>query len=817
MRVPDADTDPRTEVGQVGAALNRMLGHVADALAARQASETRVRQFVADASHELRTPLAAIRGYAELARRGRDAVPPDVAHALRRVESESARMTTLVDDLLLLARLDSGRPLAAEPVDLTALVVDAVSDAHVAGPDHRWQLDLPDERVTVPGDAARLHQVLANLLANARVHTPPGTHGDHQAGPVDGGGRAHRRRRRARHPGRAAAGGLRAVRPRRQLPVPGARQHRPRPGHRRRRGGGPPRHGRGGEPAGPHRLHRPAAGHRRRPPMTPRPDATATGGRFHSRRIGRSRGGPAGRPRLAAMDRTESLLTDARDPVAHPATHRRRRPRPPRPSPQHVRVDGDRPPPEPAPADPRWARPALLALLLATGLLYLWGLGASGWANSFYSAAVQAGSESWKAFFFGSSDAANSITVDKTPGVAVADGPVGAGLRAEQLGRSWCRRRCCGVASVGVLYATVRRWYGPAAGLLAGAVLALTPVATLMFRFNNPDALLVLLLVAGAYATVRAVETASTRWLVLVGALVGFGFLTKMLQAFLVVPVFAGVYLLAAPTGLWRRVRQLLLAGLARGGRRRLVGGGRRAGARPAPGPYIGGSQNNSILELTLGYNGLGRITGDEEGSVGGGAGRAAAVAVLRADRLAADVRHRDRRPDLLAAAGRADPAGRRPGAGGPGGADRPAAGRAAALGRLAAGHRADLQLHAGIFHAYYTVALAPAVGALVGIGTVLLWRERRPRALPAAGRGAGRPVAAPVAGGSGRAALPPRTSADPAARPARGGARWPPPPPWPSPSRSPPGGRGGCSAAAPTSTRGCAPPCWSSGWPRPC
>ncbi|MFG1881722.1 sensor histidine kinase [Micromonospora sp. NPDC049102] len=175
VRVPAADTDPRTEVGQVGAALNRMLGHVADALVARQASETRVRQFVADASHELRTPLAAIRGYAEVARRGRDEVPADVAHALRRVESESTRMTSLVDDLLLLARLDTGRPLAVDPVDLSALVVDAVSDAHVAGPDHRWRLDLPQVVIRVPGDAARLHQVVANLLANARVHTPPGT------------------------------------------------------------------------------------------------------------------------------------------------------------------------------------------------------------------------------------------------------------------------------------------------------------------------------------------------------------------------------------------------------------------------------------------------------------------------------------------------------------------------------------------------------------------------------------------------------------------------------------------------------------------
>ncbi len=175
VRVPDADTDLRTEVGQVGSALNRMLRHVAEALAVRHASETRVRQFVADASHELRTPLAAIRGYAELTRRGGATVPDDVAHALGRIESESARMTTLVDDLLLLARLDSGRPLDRDPVQLSQLVVDAVNDAHAAGRDHRWLLELPDDPVTVTGDTARLHQVLANVLANARTHTPPGT------------------------------------------------------------------------------------------------------------------------------------------------------------------------------------------------------------------------------------------------------------------------------------------------------------------------------------------------------------------------------------------------------------------------------------------------------------------------------------------------------------------------------------------------------------------------------------------------------------------------------------------------------------------
>ncbi|MET9555152.1 HAMP domain-containing sensor histidine kinase [Streptomyces sp. NPDC006645] len=174
-RLPDTEADPRTEVGQVGAALNRMLGHVGSALVARQESETRVRRFVADASHELRTPLASIRGYAELTRRGREKIGPDTRHALGRIEAEAERMTGLVDDLLLLARLDAGRPLAYETVDLVPLVVDALSDARAAGQDHHWRLELPDEPGLVRGDATRLQQVLVNLLANARTHTPPGT------------------------------------------------------------------------------------------------------------------------------------------------------------------------------------------------------------------------------------------------------------------------------------------------------------------------------------------------------------------------------------------------------------------------------------------------------------------------------------------------------------------------------------------------------------------------------------------------------------------------------------------------------------------
>ncbi|MFD9742773.1 ATP-binding protein [[Kitasatospora] papulosa] len=182
-RVPEAEADPRTEVGQVGAALNRMLGHVGSALDARQKSETRVRQFVADASHELRTPLASIRGYAELTRRGRESTGPDTRHALGRIESEAERMTGMVEDLLLLARLDAGRPLSYESTDLSPLVIDAVSDARAAdrapggssGAAHHWRLELPEVPATVSADPTRIQQVLVNLLANARTHTPPGT------------------------------------------------------------------------------------------------------------------------------------------------------------------------------------------------------------------------------------------------------------------------------------------------------------------------------------------------------------------------------------------------------------------------------------------------------------------------------------------------------------------------------------------------------------------------------------------------------------------------------------------------------------------
>src|SRR5579885_3543702 len=275
-------------------------------------------------------------------------------------------------------------------------------------------------------------------------------------------------------------------------------------------------------------------------------------------------------------------------------------------------VTEDAPPPKRFP----WERRAVLILLAATAALYLWNLSVSGWANPFYSAAVQAGTKSWKAFFFGSSDASNFITVDKPP-AALWVMELSARLFGVNAWSILVPQALEGVATVGLLYATVRRWISPAAALLAGAVMALTPVAALMFRFNNPDALLVLLLVGSAYGLTRALEHGSSRWLLLTGILLGFAFLAKMLQAFLVVPPFVLVYLVAAPGTLRRRLGQLIAAG----GTMLLSGGWWvvamvliPAGSRP----YVGGSQNNSILNLIFGYNGFGRLNGNEAGSVGG-------------------------------------------------------------------------------------------------------------------------------------------------------------------------------------------------------
>ncbi len=373
------------------------------------------------------------------------------------------------------------------------------------------------------------------------------------------------------------------------------------------------------------------------------------------------------------------------------------------------------------PDDPIWARPALVSLLLATAVLYLWGLSESGWANSFYSAAAQAGSQSWEAFFYGSSDAANSITVDKTPASLWV---MALSVRLFGLS-SWsilAPQALEGVAAVALLYTTVRRWYTPAAGLIAGATLALTPVATLMFRFNNPDALLALTLVASVYATVRALEVAATRagtrWLALAGVFVGLGFLTKMLQALLVVPVLALVYLVAAPTPLRRRIVQVLLAGAA------LVAsaGWWLAVVELVPAsmrPYIGGSQTNSILELTLGYNGFGRLTGDETGSVGGGGGWGQ-TGLFRLFDASNGGQASWLIPAALLLLGAALWLTRRMPR-----TDRTRAGFLLWGGWLLITALVFSFMN-GIFHEYYSVALAPAIGALVGMGAALLWTVRR-------------------------------------------------------------------------------------------
>jgi 4-amino-4-deoxy-L-arabinose transferase-like glycosyltransferase len=373
------------------------------------------------------------------------------------------------------------------------------------------------------------------------------------------------------------------------------------------------------------------------------------------------------------------------------------------------------------PSDPAWVRPTLVAVLLGTAVLYLWGLGASGWANSFYSAAVQAGSTSWKAFFFGSFDSASFITVDKPPAALwVMD------LSARLFGVDpWSilvPQALEGVAAVGMLYLTVRRRFSAAAALLAGMVLAVTPVATLMFRFNNPDALLVLLLVAAVYAVVRALEKAGTAWLVLAAGLVGTAFLTKMLQAFIVVPVLALVYLVAAPTSARRRIGQLLLAGIAL-----VVASGWWVAVvslvPAADRPYIGGSQTNSVLELVLGYNGFGRLTGDESGSVGGAAagtvGRWGATGWARLFGSEMGTQIAWLLPAALVLTAAVLWLLRR--------APRTDTRRAQVL--LWAGWLlvtgVVFSFAQGIIHPYYTVALAPAIAALVGIGAVSLWRLR--------------------------------------------------------------------------------------------
>ncbi|MEU0759505.1 glycosyltransferase family 39 protein [Streptomyces microflavus] len=398
-------------------------------------------------------------------------------------------------------------------------------------------------------------------------------------------------------------------------------------------------------------------------------------------------------------------------------------------------------PPIPVPAPPeraggpRWARPALYGLLLAVALAYFYNLSASGYANSFYSAAVQAGSQSWKALFFGSLDSANAITVDKPP---AALWPMALSVRLFGL-NSWAilaPQVLMGVATAAVLNTAVRRRFGPVAGLIAVGVFALTPVAALMFRFNNPDALLALLMTVTVWCVLRALEQGRTKWLLWAGAAVGFAFLTKTLQAFLILPPLAVLYAVCAPVPVRKRLGQLALSALTM-----VVAGGWWVAIvelMPASSrPYVGGSQNNSFLELTFGYNGLGRLNGEETGSVGGGGGGGGrggggwgetGIGRMFNSEVGGQIAWLLPAALILLVAGLwlTRKAGRTDSA------------RAAFLawGGALVMTAAVFSFMAGIFHQYYTVALAPYIAALVAMGVAVLWEERSawwPRAVLAA------------------------------------------------------------------------------------
>ncbi|GCB47830.1 glycosyltransferase family 39 protein [Streptomyces sp. NL15-2K] len=374
------------------------------------------------------------------------------------------------------------------------------------------------------------------------------------------------------------------------------------------------------------------------------------------------------------------------------------------------------------PEDPRWARPAFLGLLLVTTVLYLYNLSASGYANSFYSAAVQAGSQSWKAFFFGSLDAGNAITVDKPP---ASLWPMELSVRIFGL-NSWAilvPEVLMGVGTVAVVHASVRRRFSPAAGLIAGTVLALTPVAALMFRFNNPDAMLALLMAVACHLVVRAVEDGRTKWLVWAGVAIGFAFLAKTLQAFLILPPLAIVYAVCAPVNLKKRLGQLALATLAL-----VVSGGWWVAIVelwPASSrPYIGGSQNNSFLELTFGYNGLGRLNGEETGSVGGGGGGGGTGQWgetgwdrMFNSEIGGQISWLLPAALILLAAGLV--ATRK--------LKRTSVTRGSFLvwGGSLLITMVVFSYMAGIFHQYYTVALAPYMAAVIGMGAAALWERR--------------------------------------------------------------------------------------------
>ena len=396
---------------------------------------------------------------------------------------------------------------------------------------------------------------------------------------------------------------------------------------------------------------------------------------------------------------------------------------------------------------PRWVSRGSLALtLLAVLALYTYDLAASGYANSFYSAAAQAGSVSWKAFFYGSLDSANSITVDKTPGSLWL---MALSVRIFGLS-SWSillPQALLGVASAAVLYASVRRalsgrlsesWHitptrAHVAGLVGALTMALTPAATLMFRFNNPDALMVFCYVAAAYFTVRATEAASRKWLALAGVAIGIGFLAKMLQAFVLLPSLLLAYAIAAPASWRKKLVDLVVAFAAM-----VVSfGWYIAIVELVPAswrPYIGGSQNNSLLELMFGYNGLGRLSGSETGSVGGAAATSTAQwgssGLLRMFTSESGEMVSFLIPGALVLAGVAFAViGRRAYANAL--RKHETTGETMALGALTL-YGSWLVINglvfsfmAGIYHDYYTVALAPAIAGTVAVGGTILWAKR--------------------------------------------------------------------------------------------
>ena len=381
-------------------------------------------------------------------------------------------------------------------------------------------------------------------------------------------------------------------------------------------------------------------------------------------------------------------------------------------------------------SDPRWARTALVGLLAATAVLWTVTLGRMGWANAFYAAAVQAGAQSWKAFLFGSSDAENSITVDKPP-ASLWPMELSARIFGVNTWSILLPQVLIGLASIALLYLIVRRQFGAVAGLIAGGALALTPVATLMFRYNNPDALLVLLMIGAVGALLRAVEDGRTRWLAFCGALIGFGFLTKQLQVMLVVPALVLTYLIAGPTRLRTRGLQLIAALLSMVA----AGGWWIALVELIPSrsrPYIGGSTDNSFLNLTFGYNGISRLSGSHgglpelpagaelpPGSKHGGFpfGSDPNILLLFTGASGAQISW------LLPAAliflvagiilcGRAS-------------RTEPQRAQYLVWGGWLLGTGVIFSFMSGLYHDYYTMALSPAIAALVGIGATELWRRR--------------------------------------------------------------------------------------------